>query len=103
MAPLHIEFFHLCFVMTLLLFQRAVLRIIFDQVNGNIEIYMDDFTPYENSFEEALDNLEKVIKRCKKTQLSLITEKCHMMMQEGIVLGHFISVARIQVDPTKLR
>jgi hypothetical protein len=42
------------------------------------------------SFEEALDNL------------SLNTEKFHMMMKEGIVLGHFISTTRIQVDPTKV-
>ena len=63
---------------------------------------MDDFTPYGNSFEEALYNLKKVDKRCKQTHLSLSTEKCHMMMQEGIVLGHFISVAGIQVDPAKV-
>lgn len=56
---------------------------------------MDDFTPYGNSFEEALDNLEKVLKRCKQTHLSLSIEKCHMMMQEGIVLVHFVSAAGI--------
>ena len=56
---------------------------------------MDDFTPYGNSFEEALYNLEKVLKICKQTHLSLSTEKCHMMMQEGIMLGHFISTSGI--------
>ena len=61
-------------------FQRAILIIFFDLVNDNVEIYMDDFTPYGNSFEEALENLEKVLKRCKQTHLSLSTEKCHMMM-----------------------
>ena len=76
-------------------FQRAVLEIFSDLVNDSVEIYMDDFTPYGNSFEEALDNLEKVLKRCKQTHLSLSTEKCHMMMQEGIVLGHFILAAGI--------
>ena len=25
-----------------------------------------------------------------------------MMMIEGVILGHYISVARIQVDPTKI-
>ena len=56
---------------------------------------MDDFTPYGNSFEEAQENLEKVFKRCKQTRLFHNTKKCHMMMQEGIMLGHFISVAGI--------
>ena len=33
---------------------------------------MDDFTVYENTYEEALENLEKVLKRCKEANLSLI-------------------------------
>ena len=67
-----------------------------------MEIFMDDFTPYVVSFEEALQNLEKVLKRCIQAHLSLSTEKCHMMMSEGIVLGHFISSQGIQVDPSKI-
>jgi hypothetical protein len=67
-----------------------------------LEIFMDDFTPYSVSFEEALQNLEKVLKQCIQAHLSLSTEKCHMMMSEGIVLGHFISSQGIQVDPSKI-
>ena len=62
---------------------------------------MDDFTPYGDSFEEELTNLEKVLKWCKETQLSLSTEKYHMMMTEGVVLGHCISSTGIWVDPAK--
>jgi hypothetical protein len=51
----------------------------------------------------ALSNLEKVLKRCRQSHLSLSTEKCHMMMREGVVLGHFISYAGIQVDPAKIQ
>ena len=36
---------------------------------------MDDFTVYGNTFEETLENLEKVLIRCKKTNLSLSDEK----------------------------
>lgn len=72
-------------------FQRAIIGIFSDLVNDCLEIYMDDFTSYGDSFEEALTNLEKVLKRCKETQLSLSTKKCHMMMTEGVVLGHYIS------------
>ena len=64
---------------------------------------MDEFTPYSSIFEEALKNLEKVLVRCEQTQLSLSTKKCHMMMSEGVVLGHFISADGIQVDPSKIR
>jgi hypothetical protein len=83
-------------------FQRAVLGIFSDMLNDSMEIFMDDFTPYGVSFQEALENLEKVLKRCIQAQLSLSTEKCHMMMSEGIVLGHFISSQGIQVDPSKI-
>ena len=53
---------------------------------------MDDCTSYGKDFEEALENLKKVLTHCEQTQLSLSIEKCHMMMSEGVVLGHFISV-----------
>ena len=69
-----------------------VIGIFYEMVNDCMEVFMDDFTPYVNSFDEALENLEKVLKRCEKTHLSLRIEKCHMMMSEGVVLGHFISV-----------
>jgi transposase InsO family protein len=84
-------------------FQRAVIGIFSDMVNDCMEIFMDDFTPYGTDFEDALSNLEKVLKRCKQSHLSLSTEKCHMMMREGVVLGHFISYAGIQVDPAKIQ
>ena len=64
---------------------------------------MDDFTPYGKDFEEALKKLEKVLSRCEQTQLSLSTEKCHMMMSEGVVLGNFISTNEIWVDPSKIK
>ena len=68
-----------------------------------MEIFMDDFTPYGKDFEESLKILEKVLTRCEQTQLSLSTENCHMMMSEGVVLGHFISANGIQVDPSKIK
>jgi hypothetical protein len=84
-------------------FQRAVIGIFFDMVNDCMEIFMDDFTPYGTYFDEALANLEKVLKRCIQYHLSLSIETCHMMMSEGVVLGHFISYAGIQVDPAKIQ
>eukprot|EP00253_Pinus_taeda_P022393 PITA_22393 len=64
---------------------------------------MDDLTPYRDDFDKALQTLEKVLERCIATRLCLSHEKCHMMMTEGLILGHYISIARIQVDPTKIQ
>jgi hypothetical protein len=50
-------------------FQRAVLGIFSDLIHKCVEIYMDDFSVYGDSFKEALDNLEKVLIRCKELML----------------------------------
>ena len=73
-----------------------------DLLNDCLEIFMDDFTPYGDAFETALANLEKVLEHCEQTNFALSTEKCHMMMTKGIVLGNFISVDGIKVDPAKI-
>jgi len=64
---------------------------------------MDDFTPYGDDFDPALETLVKVLQRCNATRLCLSHEKCHMMMTEGLILGHYISAARIHVDPAKIQ
>ncbi|XP_047942710.1 uncharacterized protein LOC125189480 [Salvia hispanica] len=56
-----------------------------------IEIFMDDFTVYGNSFDSCLANLDLVLRRCQEKNLVLNFEKCHFMVPEGIVLGHVVS------------
>jgi hypothetical protein len=93
--------FHLC--NSPATFKRAVIGIFSDMVNDCMEIFMDDFTPYRTDFDEALANLEKVLKICIQSHISLSTKKCDMMMSEGVVLGHFISYEGIQLDPDKIQ
>jgi len=54
--------FGLCNAPTI--FQRAVIGIFSNMVNDCMEIFMDDCTPYGIDFDEALDNMEKVLKIC---------------------------------------
>jgi hypothetical protein len=56
-------------------FQRAVLGIFSNLIHDCVEVYMDDFTVYGNTYQEALDNLEKVLIRCQEMNLSLSHEK----------------------------
>jgi len=84
-------------------FQRAVLAIFVDLIHECVEVYMDNFTVYGNTFDDCLKNLEKVLQRCNETNLSLSNEKCFMMLIEGIVLGHHISSSGIKVDPTRIQ
>jgi len=53
-------------------------------------------------FDCCLENLELVLQRCEETNLVLNWEKYHFMVQEGIVLGHKISVRGITVDKAKI-
>jgi len=67
-----------------------------------VEIYMDDFSVFGDSFQEALENLEKVLLHCHEAHLALSENKCRLMCKVGIVLGHLISTKDIQVDPAKI-
>ncbi|KAK1680770.1 hypothetical protein QYE76_041618 [Lolium multiflorum] len=66
------------------------------------EVFMDDFSVYGNSFDNCLRNLDKVLQRCEETNIVLNWEKCHFMVNEGIVLGHKISEKGIEVDRAKV-
>ena len=63
---------------------------------------MDDFSVYGKSFDDCLSNLDRVLQRCEQTNLVLNWEKCHFMVNEGIVLGHKISERGIEVDKAKV-
>ena len=83
-------------------FQRCMLNIFSDMVEHIMEVYMDDITIYEGSFEEFLGNLETVLHRCIEKNLVLNWEKCRFMVNQGIVLGHVISNRGIEVDKAKI-
>ena len=63
---------------------------------------MDDFTVYGSSIDACLDSLDRVLSRCIKSNLVLNFEKCHFMVEQGIVLGHIIFSRGIEVDPVKI-
>ncbi|CAM8925925.1 unnamed protein product [Rhodiola kirilowii] len=67
-----------------------------------MEVFMDDFSVYGSSFDSCLSNLTDVLRRCVDTNLVLNWEKCHFMVQEGIVLGHMVSHRGIEVDRAKV-
>ncbi|GKC98782.1 reverse transcriptase domain-containing protein [Tanacetum coccineum] len=67
-----------------------------------MEVFMDDFSVFGNSFETCLSHLDKMLKRCEDTNLCLNWEKSHFMVKEGIVLGHKISKNGIKVDKAKI-
>nr|GEU47434.1 reverse transcriptase domain-containing protein [Tanacetum cinerariifolium] len=83
-------------------FQRCMMAIFHDTIERTMEVFMDDFSVFENSFSTCLTNLENMLKWCEDTKLALNWEKSHFMVKEGIVLGHKISKKRIEVDKAKI-
>ena len=83
-------------------FQRCMMAIFSNMVENTIEVFMNDFSVLGNSFDNFLENLRSTLIRCEETNLVLNLEKCHFMVQEGIVLGHRISARGIEVDKEKI-
>nr|GEU43392.1 reverse transcriptase domain-containing protein [Tanacetum cinerariifolium] len=84
-------------------FQRCMMAIFHDMIEQTMEVFMDDFSVFGNSFSTCLTNLEKMLKRCEDTKLALNWEKIHFMVKEGIVLGHKILKKGIEVDKAKIK
>nr|GFA53706.1 retrovirus-related Pol polyprotein from transposon 17.6 [Tanacetum cinerariifolium] len=80
-----------------------MMAIFHDMIEITMEVFMDDFFVFGNSFLTCLTNLENMLKRCKDTKLALNWEKSHFMVKEGIVLGHKISKKGIEVDKAKIK
>ncbi|KAL5552043.1 hypothetical protein UlMin_002219 [Ulmus minor] len=83
-------------------FQRCMMAIFTDMVEQFVEVFMDDFSVFGDSFDSCLGNLAKVLQRCEETNLVLNWEKCHFMVKEGIVLGHKVSQEGLEVDKAKI-
>ncbi|GKA13185.1 reverse transcriptase domain-containing protein [Tanacetum coccineum] len=50
---------------------RCMLAIIHDMIKEYVEVFMDDFFVFGNSFDNCLNNLDKMLQRCKDANLVL--------------------------------
>nr|GEX11671.1 hypothetical protein [Tanacetum cinerariifolium] len=83
-------------------FQRCMMAIFLDMIEKTMEVFMDDFLVFGNSFQSCLSHLERMLKRCEDTNICLNWEKSHFMVKECIVLSHKISKEGIEVDKAKV-
>nr|GEZ28826.1 DNA-directed DNA polymerase [Tanacetum cinerariifolium] len=65
-------------------FQRCMLAIFHDMVEKTMEVFMDDFSVFGNSFENCLSRLDKMLQRCEDTNLCLNWEKCHLWSKRAL-------------------
>jgi hypothetical protein len=83
-------------------FQRCMMAIFSEFLENSMEVFMDDFSVHGPDFDGCLANLSKILHRCHEVHLVLNWEKCHFMVNEGIVLGHVVSNRGIEVDRAKI-
>ncbi|GJY89820.1 reverse transcriptase domain-containing protein [Tanacetum coccineum] len=79
-----------------------MMAIFHDMIEKTMEVFIDNFSVFGNSFRTCLSHLDKMLKWCEDTNLCLNWEKSHFMVKEGIVLGHKISKNGIEVDKAKV-
>nr|GEV99536.1 reverse transcriptase domain-containing protein [Tanacetum cinerariifolium] len=83
-------------------FSRCMMAIFHDMIEKTMEVFMDDFLVFGNSFQTYLSHLEKMLKQCEDTNLCLNWEKSIFIVKEGVVLGHKISKEGIKVYKAKV-
>ncbi|GKD25367.1 hypothetical protein Tco_1231581 [Tanacetum coccineum] len=79
-----------------------MLAIFHDMIEESVKVFMNDFSVFGNSFDTCLNNLDKMLQRCKDAHLVLNWEKYHFMVKEGILLRHKVSSAGLEVDKAKI-
>jgi hypothetical protein len=79
-----------------------MMSIFSDYVERIIEVFMDDFKVYGDSFDKCLKILSLVLKRCFETNLVLNYEKYYFKVEQRIVLGHVVSSRGLEVDNVKI-
>jgi hypothetical protein len=52
-------------------FQRCMMSILSDMIEEIMKVFMDDFSVYEKTFDDYLENLDKVLQRCEENHLVL--------------------------------
>ncbi|GJV42221.1 reverse transcriptase domain-containing protein [Tanacetum coccineum] len=56
-------------------FQRCMVAIFHDMIEKTMEVFMDDFSVFGDSFSSCLSHLDKMLQRCEDTNLVLNWEK----------------------------
>ncbi|GJY56766.1 reverse transcriptase domain-containing protein, partial [Tanacetum coccineum] len=82
-------------------FQRCMMAIFHDMIEETMEVFMDDFSVFEDSFSSCLSHLDKMLKRCEDTNLVLNWEKYISWLKRHSP-RHKISKSGLRFDEPKV-
>ncbi|GBG84381.1 hypothetical protein CBR_g38354 [Chara braunii] len=83
-------------------FQSLMDKILREQIDRFVVVYLDDILIFSKSMEEHLKHVEEVLAILKKTQLHLNLEKSEFGKVSVIYLGHRLSAAGLEPEATKI-
>jgi len=83
------------------IFQSKIFNLIGD-IEGT-KAYIDDILVFKKgSFEEHLEQLDEVFRRCKKTGLKMNAEKCRFGLNEIDYLRYIVTPTGVKPNPKKI-
>ena len=65
-------------------------------------VYVDDVICFANSFEEHVERMGQVFTRLSAAGLKLKPSKCKLFQRQVAFLGHIVSQAGVEADPSKV-
>ena len=83
-------------------YQRMAITLLYDMMDNEIEIYVDDMIMKSKEREGHIVNLRKFFKMIKEYRLRLNLQKCTFGVTVGKLLGFLVSDRGIEVDPSKI-
>jgi len=82
-------------------FQRYINKCLDDLLDKICSAYLDDILAYGKTFDQHLENLEKLFTRLRKHGFKLNPDKCDLFRRKVKYLGKIISSDGYQDDPAK--
>ena len=81
-------------------FQNVMFHL-FQDIEG-VEVIVDDLVVWGENVEQHDERLRQVLDRCRKRNLKLYREKCHIRVSEVHYVGHVLSADGVKPDPKKV-
>ena len=83
-------------------YQRAIQRCLQDQIEKNVEAYVDDVVVMSKTGKNLITDLEETFQNLKKFQWKLNPTKCTFGVPSGILLGNVVSRHGIEANLEKI-
>ena len=83
-------------------FQRCMSKTFADMKDRIIFIYLDDLTVFSKKRKNHMEDLRRVLQRCREHGISLNPKKSVFCVTEEKLLGHIVSQEGIKIDPDRV-